>query len=593
MWCSVSLVVQSVLACGFAVLLYQYLILQREIAEHAKPHASEHTEADDADSEPSVLEAGTSVWCRGSNPGDRLCRFQNLCYDPSRDEYVFLHGPLSRFYGIPPSPNKLPLVDLSSVEDHNVLQLMSIDIPVDKVTELYEINMIVQPSLLLYRFKPDNLMHVFHDDLLPLHGTLLEICKGSLGQCPQDLQLVFTDPWPEGAHWDLYTMFTRLPPLLMSSMPQRILYCFKEAYVGLNRKTVWYQYGFTVPQSPLPNFSVTALDIHRFTKYFASRLPQMTPSVCDHDQHFAILLSRKTTRLILNEADVVEAIAQETGTTVQVLSLDDHSFVDVLAHVRCADLLVGVHGALLVLAMFLKPGAIFIELFPYGIPPDDYTPYRTLATLPGMGIVYRAWRNTLANKTVTHPNWPADFGGIQHLTMYEQQRVETTTEVPRHLCCHNPTWLYRIYQDTDVDIQSFRRVLQEAVLERETLAATQSHSRELLDIINSNLLPGKVENLTCEPLQKERGVMVSWLDPWNLQVLPSFYFVQFEVWAQLAGEVEHKTYITNDTSHVIRGLTTSEQLNVWVRCKINDQQIGAFRWIGCKAEEVTKVDIKY
>ena len=56
-----------------------------------------------------------------------------------------------------------------------------------------------------------------------------------------------------------------------------------------------------------------------------------------------------------------------------------------------AQLAVGMHGAILALAMFLPQGAAVVELFPYGVPAAHYTPYRTLAELPGLGLTYRAW----------------------------------------------------------------------------------------------------------------------------------------------------------------------------------------------------------
>ena len=50
------------------------------------------------------------------------------------------------------------------------------------------------------------------------------------------------------------------------------------------------------------------------------------------------------------------------------------------------------HGSILALAMFLPPRSAVVELFPYGVPPQDYTPYRTLAELPHMQLAYGAWQ---------------------------------------------------------------------------------------------------------------------------------------------------------------------------------------------------------
>jgi protein O-mannose beta-1,4-N-acetylglucosaminyltransferase len=41
------------------------------------------------------------------------------------------------------------------------------------------------------------------------------------------------------------------------------------------------------------------------------------------------------------------------------------------------------------MGIFMPPGSVLIELYPYAVPSDNYTPYRTMARLPGMDLVYR------------------------------------------------------------------------------------------------------------------------------------------------------------------------------------------------------------
>ena len=52
-------------------------------------------------------------------------------------------------------------------------------------------------------------------------------------------------------------------------------------------------------------------------------------------------------------------------------------------------MVIGMHGSILIMTMFCRRGTVFLELFPFGVPPENYTPYKTLAGLSGMGIVYR------------------------------------------------------------------------------------------------------------------------------------------------------------------------------------------------------------
>jgi len=61
-------------------------------------------------------------------------------------------------------------------------------------------------------------------------------------------------------------------------------------------------------------------------------------------------------------------------------------------------------------------------------------------------------QNRDEGRTVTHPDWPRLLGGVQHLPPDEQKRVQETVPVPPHPCCEDPVWLYRIFQDTTVDV---------------------------------------------------------------------------------------------------------------------------------------------
>ena len=65
-------------------------------------------------------------------------------------------------------------------------------------------------------------------------------------------------------------------------------------------------------------------------------------------------------------------------------------------------------------------------------------------------------QNPHENASVTHPDWPQLLGGIAHLPPHEQERVRAAVPVPPHLCCEDPAWLYRIYQDTTVDVAQVR-----------------------------------------------------------------------------------------------------------------------------------------
>jgi protein O-mannose beta-1,4-N-acetylglucosaminyltransferase len=119
----------------------------------------------------------------------------------------------------------------------------------------------------------------------------------------------------------------------------------------------------------------------------------------------------------------------------------------------------GMHGSILILAIFMQPGSVLIEGFPYRVPPKHFTPYRQMCQL--RGIRYIAWSNKDPSKSVGHPDRHASKGGIIHLLDTNpdlfHQIMDDKNQVRPHLCCDDPHWLYRIYQDTKVNAASISR----------------------------------------------------------------------------------------------------------------------------------------
>ena len=66
-------------------------------------------------------------------------------------------------------------MSLSSVERHNIQYLHYDDVPASALQAVLDgrpLWMVKGPSHLFRRFKPDNIMHAIHDDVLPLYATL-------------------------------------------------------------------------------------------------------------------------------------------------------------------------------------------------------------------------------------------------------------------------------------------------------------------------------------------------------------------------------------------------------------------------------------
>ncbi|XP_066290211.1 protein O-linked-mannose beta-1,4-N-acetylglucosaminyltransferase 2-like isoform X2 [Branchiostoma lanceolatum] len=551
---------------GFAVLLSDYLRLRQQECRNTT----------DAEGPPKLpdrdyVQQGSSVWCWGDNNTDRMCKFSNLCFSPQHQHFVFFHGEQTMTHGI---HNRFQpaLVDLSSVPDHNTQYFQYVDLPVSALREFKKVKIYPRTSLIFNRFNPDNLMHVFHDDLLPIYSTLRQITASDLDLFNLNTRLVVMEGWRPGEFVDLYQMFSTEDLVFKQDLVNsEELACFTNAHVGLSKATTWYQYGFKVPQGPKDNITVTAREITQFTDFVCTRLG--IEKTDNTESKYIVLFSRRLNRLIVNEVDVTIALAREFDMRVVTLSMESHTVPQQIAVIRKASMLVGVHGSFLTLAMFLPPGAVVVELFPYAVNPEHYEPYKTLANLPGMKLTYTAWRNTEQQNTIPHPDNPWDLGGIAHLDPAKQDAILRSKEVPRHLCCRNPEWLFRIYQDTVVDIPSFLKTVHTAFEDAET--NKQSTCQDEF----KKMYPGQVVDLTCQTVQSSDGhvgLQLSWQPPWNLPYLDA-KDTKYEVWIQEQGKASYMPWILPFTSHVFsERIGAGLDYNVWVRCIVDDTVVGPF-----------------
>ncbi|XP_061838857.1 protein O-linked-mannose beta-1,4-N-acetylglucosaminyltransferase 2 [Nerophis lumbriciformis] len=514
-----------------------------------------------------LQEDGTRMVCSSKMHTDRICRFDDLCYNAEAEEFVFFHSNSSVMLPNLGSRRFQPaLLDMSSVEDHSTQYFNFLELPAAALKFLPKPVFVPDVAFILNRFNPDNIMHVFHDDLLPAFYTMK-----LYSDLDDHARLVFMEGWGEGPHFDLYKLLSNKQPLLKEQLRNfGKLICFTKAYVGLSKMTTWYQYGFVQPQGPKANLLVSGNEIRQFAKAFLDKMNITRTAKKAADDKYIVMFSRLATRLIVNEAELIMALAQEFQMKVFKVSLEEQSFPSIVQVVSGASMLVSMHGAQLITSLFLPRGAVVVELFPFAINPEHYTPYKTLATLPGMDLHYVSWRNTKKENTRTHPDRAWEQGGIAHLEKEEQERILTSKEVSRHLCCRNPEWLFRIYQDTQVDIPSLLDVAGEAVKSQRGFKMSKPASK---------LHPGRVREAQCQTSVQatdKAKLTVSWHIPWNLKYL-KVKEVKYEVWIQEQGENTYMPYILPQQNY-----TFSENIKpfttylVWVRCIFNNNLLGPF-----------------
>ncbi|ELU14792.1 hypothetical protein CAPTEDRAFT_132480 [Capitella teleta] len=507
----------------------------------------------------SIIESsGSSVVCTGDDHSTRRCKFRNLCYLPDEDHFLFFHGQSTILEGLPEDRFNPALLDFSSVKNHNTQYFNYIDVPSESARSILGRPTVISTrSLLFRRFNPSNIMHAFHDDLLPMFHTLRLITLHDSTTMPFDVQIVFMDNADHGSFSHLYGLYSSSRPITKRDIQDAgETICFREAHVGLDKSMTWYQYGFFEPQGPLPDIHVTSSHIAHFANFTRHRLNltnQASPST-----KIAVILSRKHNRLILNELSLSSNLAQQFNLKVVLVSLETHTAAEIIETIGQADLLVGMHGSLFIMSLFLPPGSVLLELFPYGVNPKHYTPYKTLANI--QRITYHSWRNLNKDHAVPHPYRPRELGGIAHLDADLQGQITNSVEVPRHLCCRDPEWLFRIYQDTIVDIDAVISIIR------------SSPSETKPPLPPSVIMPSLVLDIHCDI--SAHSLRLGFTEPWNLELLDA-RLVQYEVWIQDVDSQVTSAWVLTRTFHDF-ALDSDSERRVWVRCVLDETLRGPF-----------------
>ncbi|RWS10449.1 protein O-linked-mannose beta-1:4-N-acetylglucosaminyltransferase 2-like protein [Dinothrombium tinctorium] len=497
----------------------------------------------------------SSVWCNGRNHVLRKCRFRNLCYKRDTNDYLFVKQERKSIEsGLPEDRFKPSLCELSSIEDHNKYYFNYVELPFRHFQTLianynYTLRFVENRTFIFGRFKPDNLMHLLHDDIIPLFATLLEF------DLSDNFHLLIDDQWP--SHSDsllkfsdeIYAKLFRMKSIIfVNELNDKDIICFESAFVGLNRNTIWYNYGFHEPQKPIYRSPNERESLQNIVHLIFSKLID-NYTICA--EKYVTLLSRTSTRLILNENELLDLLIKSSHLKVLKVNVEDfHSFSELLYKVHCSSVLIGVHGSALILSLFMLPNSALVEIFPFGINNDHYTPYKTLAEY--MNINYYFWRNMIKSNSISHPEYPPELGGIQHLPISAQSVIKSNTaDVPQHLCCTDPLWLYHIYQDTFIDTISFKKVLYRVFNKPEEL-----NNKEVI------FYPSAVLNLKCS--RRRIRVDITWDMPWNTVFLPSETKLKFEVLVKFNNDSAAAFYTS--TKHMTLEVIEGDSVIIWVRC---------------------------
>ncbi|RKO99027.1 hypothetical protein CXG81DRAFT_15134 [Caulochytrium protostelioides] len=497
-----------------------------------------HYKLDPSDTTPltefSVLPS-SDVWCDGTSQATRICRFRNLCYRPESKVWFILKTASSTFVNV---PEGRPTVELGTVDGHHHFfwsyeEASPYSESLRNVSVRYE----TVQHFIIRRLHPRNVMHNLHDDVLPMFHVLKQYVGGGREDLTMpfslnDHRILIADEHPPTDSTRPFQYLSNLPIRFGRYLDQDSnIVCFRDAVVGNRAHTNWYQYGFSSPQGPLDKLP-NGLMVREVSEWFVRRIG--LPLTIDEDPAAAleswneikasrdiiVVLQRKLNRLIVNPHELETALKHELmgadGQPMPVVfvSNERHTFEEQIRYLRRAKLVVGMHGSILAMAMFCRRGTTLLELFPYGVPSENYTPYRTMANLENMGLIYRAWENNYPDRSIPHPEAVPLAGGITHLPQSEQETIKSTRWVPMHICCKNPYWLYRMYQDTHVTPMEIVALAREGIAEGAALPLI-SVRRDVVQAATVN--PVLIEKITCLTGEQRRpgDLWAEWaVEPW-------------------------------------------------------------------------------
>ncbi|CAG0923889.1 unnamed protein product [Notodromas monacha] len=476
----------------------------------------------------------TRVYCRGDSFVTRRCTIFNLCVSPQRDTFIFLTSPQSQIVGVPREEvaRSDRLLDASSIADHNMMHLVYTTLPLEMASQL-KMRFINESVFIMNPFLPSNMAHTLLDDLIPLFFTYDELCFGDIYACIEKYRLVLLRAhanYAQHPHSPLYAAFSRrsIWNLAHDEFDDGDYVCFSRAEVGLRKDVKYYDFASAAAEYEQPmDSSLEPEDTERFVKFIEKRLCELAPgsevctqATCAVDPNAAkvLVLNRQKTRRILNLDELVnllEDMYADDGNagrkTVELVSLETHSLIDLICKTKTAKMIIGVHGALMKLAFFLKPGTAVVELFPYALNPDNYQIFRTICEKLKVRVRYWSWANTNRNHTIYNADFPHP-GVITHLSHQDQLHIQEMTQVPRLDCCNDKRFHYWLHRDSIVDTETLAPILISA------LDWTRDNEEQQQRAPQSTVVVPAPEQLRIDFDGSSERIIVTWKPPQNFAV---------------------------------------------------------------------------
>lgn len=536
----------------------------------------------------------TKIECEGDTAYNRICKFSNICYSPNTDRFFALTVDEKGLRGKWMNDDDNRLLDLTTVDDHNIFYFEFDENPGNALRELERTDMLYmsvsKQTFIFSRFVYNNIMHNIHDDFIGQYILHKQNSGKSSNENEIDTNnfIFFTDSQIENPNDHLFATLSKYPFMyredIKRTKPNSPPICFENAIVGNSKDGIWYDYGFfDEPQGPISKKPLTGkyvkeaadflrkyydislpsrLEVNKILKRMSKRTRKETNEISS--SYFISIFSRTKDRLLLNERDLLKKLERKYGLTVRLVQLENLKFDEIIGIMSKTLVSIGLHGSALVFAMFMPENSILIELFPYGVPGENYSPYRTLAWLPEMGITYKMWINRNATMNYSQLGIRKSF---DNLTPEVYMNIISLKTVPPHLCCGNLPWVVRIYQDTVVNVPEIIAITGEAISESlsaingpkhraQYIAGLLEMSRHRVKDVSHRLYEQK-SFIGNDKIQMF-NLTLNWSNPWEpINQKP----VQYGVWIEEMLE----EIIVKGPNLNFEACAKGSDINVWIR----------------------------
>ncbi|KAJ4807269.1 Glycosyltransferase family 61 protein [Rhynchospora pubera] len=182
--------------------------------------------------------------------------------------------------------------------------------------------------------------------------------------------------------------------------PGGTVHCFPGAIVGLT------YHGFMACNKTDVPGNLTCVDFLHFlhSSLFLKTFGPPATVTTQKEKPLMVLLSRRNYRILLNEEEVIN-LAKDVGFRVEVVTPKEATQLQFIAElVHSSSVLFGVHGAGLTNMIFLQPGAVLLQVVPWGL--DWMSTCYSKPPLE-MGLKYVGYKIDLAESTLIE-KYPID-----------------------------------------------------------------------------------------------------------------------------------------------------------------------------------------